>query len=769
MLDTKLKNIDENEKAYEEMVKDCRRIKLAKAIAILITAIMVSISLISFKDILENKNIFDERGIYGYEFLGNEIDAFTESVFRVSELYKSEEYIKDTSNLTSEEISWKKEEIKYKIEEEYQTATNGIHEKYSSGNWDQKKIDEEQKVIYKSIEAKYTYTDEELKKLIIEEKLARFSRDSNILNSYENFKFIAYDRGNNIWITNYESGKDAVTKLKEDSGYFAEYHILDGNEKKNININGNQIKGREISEYNRNNGYDYSTVKIELKDEAVSREISYDYRVKSDLDIYISVPKNLVPGDNVYNIYEEFLESNRIVNDEIGIFIGSILGVIVMAFVLNRLKNKPCYLNRISEKLKDNVLEVKLFVLLLGWIAYEMLFRYNWNQGYRYTVNVNNVALVTILLMVYYVVLKSIMQSYKDETILNGSYFIKLYKILNIAMEKGSFGRKLTMLIGAYFVICLGVSFVLCLGLGGVGLVIAIGFCIIVTAIFVFRFSKEFAYLNRITNGAKQIAEGKISEDISEEGRGALKDLAHNINNIKQGLRKSIENENKSEKMKTELISNVSHDLKTPLTSIINYVDLLKRANIEPEEARAYVEVLDKKSQKLKILIEDLFEASKAASGAMQLEFTKVEVNALLRQSLGEAERRIKEANLDFKVNIPKEKIYISADGRKIWRVFENLISNAIKYSLTATRVYLEVKVDEDKVYITMKNISAYELNFDASEITERFKRGEESRHTEGSGLGLAIAKNIVELHGGNLNVEIDGDLFKITVVLDKD
>jgi len=153
----------------------------------------------------------------------------------------------------------------------------------------------------------------------------------------------------------------------------------------------------------------------------------------------------------------------------------------------------------------------------------------------------------------------------------------------------------------------------------------------------------------------------KLNDDISEEGKGALRDLAHSINNMKQGLRKSIENENKSEKMKTELISNVSHDLKTPLTSIINYVDLLKRMGIEPEEARAYVEVLDRKSQRLKILIEDLFEASKATSGAMQLNFEKIELNALIRQTLGEAENRIQEANLDFKTNIPSEKIYINS------------------------------------------------------------------------------------------------------------
>ena len=259
-------------------------------------------------------------------------------------------------------------------------------------------------------------------------------------------------------------------------------------------------------------------------------------------------------------------------------------------------------------------------------------------------------------------------------------------------MEKGSLGRKLILIIGSYVAICTAVSLTAIFILGGIGAIFALGFDIVATAITIYKLVKEFSYLNRITNGAKLISEGKMNEDIAEEGNGALRSLAHSINNMKQGLRKSIENENKSERMKTELISNVSHDLKTPLTSIINYVDLLKRANIESEEARAYVEVLDKKSQRLKILIEDLFEASKAASGSMQLSFSKIELNALIRQTLGEAESRIQAANLDFKMNIPSEKIYINADGRKIWRVFENLITNAIKYSLKGTRVYVDVK-----------------------------------------------------------------------------
>ena len=218
--------------------------------------------------------------------------------------------------------------------------------------------------------------------------------------------------------------------------------------------------------------------------------------------------------------------------------------------------------------------------------------------------------------------------------------------------------------------------------------------------------------------------------------------------------------------MKTELITNVSHDLKTPLTSIINYIDLLKREDIEPESARDYVNVLDNKAQRLKVLIDDLFEASKAASGAMELNIEKIEIVQLLKQVLGENDERISNHGLSLRVNTPEEKVFIKGDGKRLYRVFENLISNIVKYSMENTRVYIDIIKEDECVKIVMKNIAAYELNFDVNEITERFKRADEARTSEGSGLGLAIAKSIVELHGGTFYIEVDGDLFKSIITL---
>ncbi|WP_346930978.1 histidine kinase dimerization/phospho-acceptor domain-containing protein, partial [Clostridium sp.] len=683
-MDTKSTSADEKDKAYEEMVKDCRRIKIAKTIAIIITVVMISISLISIKDIRVNSSIFDERSLYGSKFLGSEINTFTEKVLEVIELYKTDEYIKDVSNLSQEEIQWKKEAISKKIQEEYDNERNKLHEKYDS-NWDEEKVNKEEEAIYKKIEEKYTYSDEELKKLIVEEKLVNFNKYIKTLDSYTNLKYIAYDKANDIWLTNYKPGKDAIAELKKNSGYFSEYHISNGVENKNIFIDGQLIKNKELNDYGYYNEGDGATV-VEITDSYRNNGNSYtnkeSYRVKGDLDIYVAVISELVAGDSIYNTYEKFLQANSIVDTEIGILVASLFGVAIMIFVLRRFRYKPCYSNRIVERLKAMPLEIKLLGILMGWITYHMFFRYNWSNEYRYTININNIVLVTFILIAYYLIIKALLQNYKESTLLKDSYGVKLYNHLCIAMEKGTLGRKLILVIGVYVAICTSVSLILMIVVGAVGAVIALCFDIVATAIVIYKLVKEFAYLNKITNDAKLISEGKINDDISEDGKGALRDLAHSINNMKQGLRKSIENENKSEKMKTELISNVSHDLKTPLTSIINYVDLLKRMGIEPEEARAYVEVLDRKSQRLKILIEDLFEASKAASGAMQLNFEKIELNALVRQSLGEAENRIQAANLDFKTNIPTEKIYINADGRKIWRVFENLISNAIKYSL---------------------------------------------------------------------------------------
>ena len=229
-----------------------------------------------------------------------------------------------------------------------------------------------------------------------------------------------------------------------------------------------------------------------------------------------------------------------------------------------------------------------------------------------------------------------------------------------------------------------------------------------------------------------------------------------------QGQYQSISN--KSQQMKYELITNVSHDLKTPLTAIITYVDLLKNPELSEEERKSYVETLDLKSQRLKVLIEDLFEVSKANSGNVQMNFMDVDVVKLMKEVRVEMSDKIEQSNLDFRFNLPEEKVILSLDGQRTYRIFENLLNNAIKYAMPFTRVYVDIFNGDSEVVITFKNMSAQELNFDAEHLTERFVRGDSARNSEGSGLGLAIAKSFTELQNGQFDISIDGDLFKVTI-----
>ena len=274
--------------------------------------------------------------------------------------------------------------------------------------------------------------------------------------------------------------------------------------------------------------------------------------------------------------------------------------------------------------------------------------------------------------------------------------------------------------------------------------------------------------LKRIKEGGEKIAAGDLEHKIDTKYmHGDFKDFANSLNNINEGLSVAINEKMKSERFKTELITNVSHDIKTPLTSIINYVDLIKKEEPENGNIKEYINVLDRQSSRLKKLIEDLMEASKASTGNLAVNLTVCEAGVLLSQTVGEFDERLKAAGLTPVVNIPEKPVKIMADGRHLWRVFDNLMNNICKYSQVGTRVYLDVSERDGRAKITFRNISKYELNITGEELTERFVRGDKSRNTEGSGLGLSIAKSLTELQNGSLKIDIDGDLFKVTLSFD--
>lgn len=262
------------------------------------------------------------------------------------------------------------------------------------------------------------------------------------------------------------------------------------------------------------------------------------------------------------------------------------------------------------------------------------------------------------------------------------------------------------------------------------------------------------------------LAEGILDAPIDGD-LGIFNPMKTQIQRIQRGFKKAVEEEVKSERMKTELITNVSHDLKTPLTAIITYVDLLKTEE-DPQKCKEYLAVLERKSQRLKVLIEDLFEISKAVSRNVTMNFMRADIVELLKQVELENRARIRDAGLDFRWSLPEEKVVLLLDSQKTYRIFENLIVNITKYALPHTRVYIELRDEDNEVFISMKNVSAAELDFNADEITDRFVRGDASRNTEGSGLGLAIAKSFTELQYGTLKVTTEADLFKVSIRLPK-
>lgn len=293
-------------------------------------------------------------------------------------------------------------------------------------------------------------------------------------------------------------------------------------------------------------------------------------------------------------------------------------------------------------------------------------------------------------------------------------------------------------------------------------------FILLLLVFWYYVFKKILNYnlqLGKIREQIKNMYNGNKGEKLDEETfTKELKQVAIELNDISGGLTKAIDEAMKSERLKTELITNVSHDIKTPLTSIINYVDLMKQEEIEDEKVKEYLQVLDNKSQRLKKLTEDLVEASKASSGNIKLTMEKLNVKELVKQVSGEFEDKFEKRGLEVIENLPEEDIFIEADSRYMFRVMENMYVNISKYALENSRVYIDIEKKSDTVKISLKNISQDQLNISVDELMQRFVRGDSSRTTEGSGLGISIAKSLTELQKGKFNIYLDGDLFKVVI-----
>nr|WP_288248341.1 sensor histidine kinase [uncultured Romboutsia sp.] len=499
-----------------------------------------------------------------------------------------------------------------------------------------------------------------------------------------------------------------------------------------------------------------------------------------DFDVCISINQNFENYgyyDKVSQIKEDF--DSEVIYFKI-IIVSSIISLILFIVSIVIYKKMKCeVLDRNSFYLKFyKIIPLEIYIIASLFLLYSLIRVMETGYSVYYYYNVLDHLVYTFicifgLFTIYYILRKEVKSFDKPIEILKTTLIVRVLILGKKTLKDTNKVTKSVPLAKRIIILA-----ALSVGVGTIGWFIGFLFgstlllflfgpilSLTIVILYVYYLIKKLAYLSYIMEGTERIKGGDIHYKLDIIGDDNFSNLAENINNIGEGLDKAIYNQLKSERLKSELITNVSHDLKTPLTSIINYIELIKKEeDIKPEHIKDYVNVLDSKSKRLKVLIEDLFEASKASSGNLELNMEKIDITQLLRQAIGEMEEKLSKANLDLKLRVPEEKTYIMADGKKLYRVLENLLSNISKYSLNNTRVYIDIIEEDDKVKLTMKNISSYELNFDPEEIMERFKRADESRNTEGSGLGLAIARDLVNAQGGRFEIDIDGDLFKSVV-----
>ena len=558
-----------------------------------------------------------------------------------------------------------------------------------------------------------------------------------------NFKFLIIDNKTNTAITNLTQTMrtDSVDKIKEElskNSYYWNY------ENKEVKTNISNLSIEDIKYV-----YQYKTL-----------EENYD------CTIYTSINEDVTQfHDDYYNLYITYkICTNSVKTAIINIIITLVL-VIVSAILITIYAGRKRNFKEIQLELIDKIpLEIILVAMFIPSIMLLFL-----GIELSYSLNIatiiGNIGILIIMYSIALISYESIVRRIKTNTILKNTIIYRLCKWIKNGVKNifnnFNLAAKIIVILACMLIFTLIFS-----NWGFTGIILLI-------AMYVFAFKYYFDNITKflnIKNTVKKIYEGDTKVRLQEdEYTGVLKELCIYVNDIAGGFTNAIDKSLKSERMKTELITNVSHDIKTPLTSIINYVDLLKKEDIQNEKAKEYLDILEQKSQRLKRLTEDLIEASKASSGNIKLDMKKINVNELIKQISGEFEDKFKNKNLDLNIEIPKEDVFILADSRYLYRVMENMYTNIEKYAMENSRVYVDLLEENKKVKIEIKNISKEKLNISANELMERFVRGESSRNTEGSGLGLSIAQSLTKLQKGEFGIYLDGDLFKVIISFNKE
>lgn len=622
--------------------------------------------------------------------------------------------------------------------------------------------------------------DSELQQLIIQE------RDQKIEDIKKNFEDDAHVeakvRKQKEQIINrfVSDEKKYVKQLLDEYSYFA-YSFK--NTKTDEVFESGNIKDGAVFKMTFGNGKPYLTV----DSSRVIDTTNYDHTLLNNIhypgEVYkfegtITIPKSMLNNLSFKEDYQNF----TIAKITLYIIIATALLAIVslLTFAKPNLRNFLAN-NRIKERFNNLPIDARIAIVLFAIFIANVLFsetRYliGWNYNYHYYYYLVNYIIKLAIMIVFIFIFTGssilgvlwIWESVNSEEKLKNEFKKSVIYRLSDGMQDVFLNRSIGLQAVAVLTIVFfaGIGFALSF-VDFTFLFLYAFLCLFVGLPIFILFLSRTGYLNRILKQTEDMAEGRLTSEIKVKGKSPFAKHAANLNALREGVRKSLTEQAKSERLKTELITNVSHDLRTPLTSIITYTDLLKNPDLSEEERKQYIEVLDKKSARLKTLIEDLFEVSKMSSGNIELNRGKVDLTQLLQQALGEHKEAFENANLELRVSLPNDPLYAYVDGQKWWRVIDNLITNALKYSLEGTRVYVTLKKVHSSAELTVKNIANYELGDNVEELTERFKRADVSRHTEGSGLGLAIAQSIIDLHGGTMKIDVDGDLFKIIVTVD--
>lgn len=518
--------------------------------------------------------------------------------------------------------------------------------------------------------------------------------------------------------------------------------------------------------YQRKNGI-ITEMEQKGKDTAAGRYLKSIYSdhvmIDKDETVFLGLDTKLPNSDSIYRAARSYDKYVPWVNVLLGLAIGSlvlwlilvVLGTIQSGHNAYDRKIQLCAIDRMPTEVEGALtLTCCSAVIALAVYGFAACINYEGAMWILALESIFAVACYGVCLVFYY----SIVRRIKGKNLWSNSLTRSIFSICKGVYAARNTSTRLILLFAGFVLMHL-------ILIGGAGTVL----CLIVDGLVLLYMIREASGRQIVIEGLQQIGSGDLDYKVDTTNLiGDNLELAETVNRVGEGLQAAVKERMKSERLKADLITNVSHDIKTPLTSIINYVDLLKRENIQDPKIKGYIEILDSKSQRLKQLTEDLVEASKVSSGNVKLEFITLNLNELVQQMNGEFDERFSNRNLSLVMKMPKESLRISADGRRIWRVLENLYGNAAKYAMPGTRIYVETGKKDGKVIFTMKNVSENPLNIEAEELTERFIRGDVSRSTEGSGLGLSIAQNLTRLQHGTFDIYLDGDLFKVTLTFNE-